>query len=103
MSSRIRKSFAFLTAAALLLSTAAPAFAEDDAAARRARDREVPVVMDALVLRPLGVGMVLVGGLFFGLASPMVALTRPNEFGKLYDVLLRGPIEYTFVDPLGQH
>jgi hypothetical protein len=57
------------------------------------------MVVDALVLRPLGAGASVVGFAAFVIAAP---LTWPGgNLGNSWDLFVIGPYEYTFVRPLG--
>lgn len=89
----------------LVLALAAPAgassgFSRDEGDAPNA----VPVVFDALVLRPLGL-MATIGGaaLYAFPVAPITLITRPGDIWKPFGPLVAAPGKYTFADPLGQH
>jgi hypothetical protein len=65
---------------------------------------QVPVVVDALILRPMGL-LVTAGGLVLYAfpVLPIVALTRPTDMFKPLGPLVAAPAKYTFSDPLGYH
>ncbi len=92
---------AALVAAALIFAQITPAVAS-------ARDfenrREVNIVFDAMLLRPLGLAATALGGMLFAFpVGPIVALTRPADIRKPLDFLVLRPARYVFVDPLGHH
>jgi hypothetical protein len=67
-------------------------------------EHAVPIVVDALLLRPMGLMMTALGAVFYAFpVAPIVALTRPADLGKPFKTLVAVPARYTFVDPLGQH
>ena len=102
MTKRFRGISAALAVCVLLVSAATPSLA---AANMTNADREaaVPVVLDALILRPMGLGMTVLGTMMFGLVAPILAITRPTDMGKPFRALVVAPARYTFVDPLGLH
>jgi hypothetical protein len=71
-----------------------------------ARQDQVPVVFDALLMRPPGF-VAMVGGFgLFALAvavPPFVLAWRPTEMHKTFKSLVVNPFRFTFVDPLGYH
>lgn len=104
MSHRIRQLVAALAACGLLLGLAAPAAAQSSALNNADRESTVPIVFDALVLRPVGLAMTLVGSAIFVVpVAPVMAVTRPTDMGKPFQQLVVAPARYTFVDPLGLH
>ena len=66
-------------------------------------ERSVNVVFDALILRPIGLVVTGLGAVAYGLAAPIVAITRPKDILKPLEPLVLAPARYTFVDPIGQH
>lgn len=102
MSKRLRLLSAALAGCALLATSASPSFATTTLTAAD-REASVPVVIDALLLRPLGLGMTVVGAGIFAVAAPIMAITRPTDMGKPFRKLVIAPARYTFVDPLGLH
>lgn len=102
MSKRFRAISAALAAFALLVSTASPSLAAGNMT-NADREAAVPVVFDAIILRPLGLGMTVLGAVLYGFAAPIMAITRPTDMGKPFRALVVRPARYTFVDPLGLH
>ncbi len=102
MSHQIRTVAALLAASAILLGSAAPAAAAINEGLRAA-ERSMPVLLDMLVMRPLGLLLTTMGTVFFVATSPLVLITRPTDIAKPFKVLVARPFTYTFVDALGEH
>jgi hypothetical protein len=100
MFTRARTIVVALVTAALLLGHAAPAVALTD---DYAREHSVPVLFDALFLRPTGLIMTALGLGFSPLPMAICAVTRPTDILKPFKALVIRPARYTFVDPLGMH
>jgi len=97
---RIRSLAATLAVAALVMGHAAPASAgtlED------IDDNSVPAMFDLVFMRPLGLVATAAGVAVFLPAAALTAIFRPKDVGVTFDKLVRGPAEFTFVDPLGSH
>jgi len=102
MMKRTRALTVALAVCALLLTHVGPAAAT--ASLNNAdRESEVPVVIDAVFLRPVGLGMLVFGTVAYGVMAPIMAITRPTDMGKPFQKLVVAPARYTFVDPLGMH
>jgi len=101
MFSNLRGLVAALAICALL--AAAPASAASLTSNKSVEERSVPVVFDALFLRPIGLVITIGGAVAYGVSVPFVAMTRPTDLGKPLEPLVLRPARYTFVDPLGQH
>ena len=102
MRTRFRRPVAALASAALILCLAAPAgaFARDEGD----RENSVPIVIDVLLLRPLGFLMTLGGvALYVFPVAPVTALIRPTDIAKPLGPLVAAPGRFTFGDPLGYH
>ena len=95
---------AALVAAALLVGSAGHAGATtfEDEGLDAAR-KDTPIVLDALVLRPVGIVVTAIGTVLFVPAAAVVGATRPVDIGKPFQMLVANPFRYTFIDPLGQH
>ena len=64
----------------------------------------VPIVVDVLLLRPLGLMATAVGAVIYAFpVAPIVAVTRPGDLMKPFGPLVAEPGKFTFSDPLGQH
>lgn len=104
MSNRIRRLSAALVACAAIVALAAPASAQSGTLNNADREAAVPPLFDALVLRPVGLVMTVVGTAIFVVpVAPVMAVTRPTDMGKPFQQLVVAPARYTFVDPLGLH
>jgi hypothetical protein len=104
MSLRFRRYAAALSAAVLLIAAASPIAAASRMVDDGDRPNSVPVVFDAIVLRPIGLMMTVFGAMFYAVpVAPIVAMTRPTDLGKPLSILVVGPARFTFGDPLGQH
>ena len=102
MHNRFRAAVAALALAALIFSLASPsaAFPRDDGDV----PNRVPVVFDALFLRPAGLLMTAGGVLLYIFpVAPFTLLTRPTDIAKPLGPLVAAPAKFTFADPLGQH
>jgi hypothetical protein len=94
-----------ILALALIIGLASPAVA----ATSLGRDdgdveQSVPAVFDALLLRPIGLAMTIMGTVFYAVpVAPITAITRPSDLDKPFKLLVAAPARYTFADPLGQH
>ena len=99
-----RLTAASLTAIAILFTQAAPAAAQTSALANADREASVPLLIDALVLRPMGLVLTVAGAAVFAVpVAPVMAVTRPTDLGKPFRKLVVEPARYTFIDPLGLH
>jgi len=93
-----------LLAAALLLGPVGSAVGADfDDQGLEATKKDTPVVLDAFILRPVGLALTAVGTALFVPAAAVVGATRPTDIGKPFQILVANPFRYTFMDPLGQH
>jgi hypothetical protein len=101
MFSNLRGLAAALVICALL--AAAPSSADSFSSNRSVEARAVPVIFDALFLRPIGLVMTISGAVVYGVSVPFVAMTRPTDLGTPLEPLVLKPARYTFVDPIGQH
>jgi hypothetical protein len=98
MSRRLRNWVAVVSALALV-AAAAPVAASDDYDQRSS----APVLVDVLILRPLGLMAFATGAAIMAVVAPMVLLVRPQGIHKPYDLLVLQPARYVWVDPLGTH
>jgi len=102
MSGWIRSLTAALVASAVLLSGVAPALAFKDEGFE-ATEQQTPAVLDAMILRPAGLLMIVGGIVLFVPVGAVTAITRPTNIGKPFHTLVGTPFRYTFLDPLGEH
>ena len=99
---RTRKAAAVVALVAIMVSGATPALAFKDEGLT-AREKSVPVLLDAMFLRPIGLVMTAGGAALAVVPTAFVALTRPTDIVKPLDALVAKPFRYTFMDPLGEH
>ncbi len=99
---RTRATVAALAAATVLLVGAAPALAYTDEGLEATR-KATPWLLDAMILRPVGLLTLIGGTVIFLPAGAIVGLTRPTDIGKPFERLVAVPFRYTFMDPLGEH
>ena len=97
----VRGFFVALAIGALLLSHAAPAAASKTDNFNRVH--AVPVLIDALFLRPIGLVMTALGTARAPLPMVIVGVTHPQDIFKPFKALVVAPARFTFVDPIGQH
>jgi hypothetical protein len=88
----------FFLAIALCALVSAPAHAD------QGNDRNsVPVGFDLATRALFGIPLTIVGAVAMIPVGFVTAITRPTEMRKPFDMLVMGPVRYTWVDPLGEH
>ena len=97
---RIRTIVALLAASALLCGSAMAAPFNQGLSGP---EKETPLFLDMLVLRPGGLVLTAVGTVLFVATSPIVLVTRPTDIAKPFKALVARPFAYTFMDELGEH
>ena len=73
---------------------------EETASSRQSKPEDIPVLIDVLILRPVGLASCAVG-----LAATVFALPFAIPSGsveKVTQALIREPFDYTFRRPLGE-
>jgi hypothetical protein len=103
MSRSIRAFVAAFLTSALILTQAAPAFATTTMGSVENEPNAVPVLIDAMILRPVGMLVTAFGAAGFCMVAPFVAITRPTDLGKPFSALVVAPARFTWVDRLGTH
>ena len=98
MSRRLRSGVAVVSAL-VMIAVAAPVAASDDYDQRSS----APIMVDVLILRPLGVAALATGIGIMAIVAPSVLLMRPQGIHKPFDLLVLQPARYIWVDPLGTH
>jgi len=78
----------------IMLFSATPAFAASSDI------DSTDVILDAILLRPLGLVSTAFGSVFFVVTLPISAIT--GSVGTTYEVLVEDTFVYTFRRPLGQ-
>ena len=70
------------------------------------REDQVPVVFDALFMRPPGL-VATIGGFVVWtvgvIVPPFILAWRPTELDETFNALVVNPARFTFADPLGHH
>lgn len=87
----------------LLFTAGAPAFAGnmDQAAPGQAESMDdVPMIIDVLVLRPMGFASCVIGLAASIIALPFALPSKSTD--KVYQTLIVEPFQYTFMRPLGK-
>jgi hypothetical protein len=103
MPNRIRQFTAASATAALALAVALPARA-DRVAEIGNEPSSVPIILDAAVLRPIGLVTTIIGAVFYVFpVAPLMAVTRPADVFKPLKPLVGYPVQFTFIDPIGVH
>ena len=102
MSQRIRSFVALFAALAVLTVGAAPALALSDEGLA-ASEASTPIMLDALVMRPMGLVLTVIGIAVYAPTFAIVGVTRPTDLGKPFMLLIAQPFRYTFMDRLGSH
>jgi len=97
---QLRRFSAVLALAAVLL---APGASLAGTNIDRVGESGSPPMVDAFLMRPLGLMMLAASCGLFVPAAAITALVRPSELHVPYDILVRQPARYVFVDPLGSH
>ncbi len=101
---RLRRFTAALMTCALLVGAGTPAFGGTFSSdIGRSEINTVPVVLDAFILRPVGILMTGLGMATFAVLAPIMLITRPSNMNKPFNTLVVLPARFTFADPLGYH
>jgi hypothetical protein len=87
-------------AAFAMLGAAVPASASD---LDNIDPNSVPAPVDLILLRPLGVVATAAGAVAFVPAAAVTAVFHHQSVPSVFNLLVRGPYEFTFVDPIGAH
>jgi len=61
-----------------------------------------PKGFDLMIMRPISLGTVALGALFFIPLAPLAFITVPTEIGTVYDGLIGAPARFTFNRGLGE-
>ncbi len=98
----MRKLFAAAFCIALLAQPIGAYAASFDSA----REDQVPVVFDALFMRPPGL-VATIGGFVVWtvgvVVPPFILAWRPTQLDQTFNALVVNPARFTFADPLGYH
>jgi len=100
MSAVIRRTLAALIALSVIAPSAVLA---EDTNATHKEASNAPVVVDVLVMRPVGFVSLVMGVGLFAVTLPLTLITRPMEMGKPFKQLVVRPAKFLWSDPLGGH
>ncbi len=100
MKNTMKYFFIFMIVTSLVVASFGGAFALEKHPFTEKKDTTAGfMVLDALMVRPLGLGATILGTAVFVLALPFTAPTGYTK--KSYDKLMADPAKYTFTRPLG--
>jgi hypothetical protein len=91
------KKLALVAVLAALL--AAPARADSGPA----YSDQTPLGLDLIMRVAFGIPLTVAGAVAMVPAGIATAITRPSQMNETFDMLVMGPVRYTWVDPLGEH
>lgn len=100
----MRRIFMMFLAVAMISIACGPAFVEGAGRSfpvQKNGANDIPVIIDVLVLRPVGLAACVVG-----LAAAVIAMPfaiPSNSTDKVYQALIAEPFYYTFKRPLGKN
>ncbi len=97
----LRRFRTLVAAFAVVALVATPAFAGTDVG--KVDLDPAPAVVDAALMRPLGLAMLGVSALLWVPVAGVTAVTRPQDLHLTVDAMLVEPAKFVFVDPLGSH
>lgn len=109
MLNRIRRITAAFCLVALVAGITLPLSASADESFINSSDTEAnnmtsPVMLDLLVLRPIGLVTFCVSSvLFVAPVIPLTLITRPTELAKPFKAMVIKPALFVWADPLGKH
>jgi len=97
----LRTLLAALAVVGLLAVPATTAFAGSNIGTLE--NEKSPPMVDLLLMRPLGLAMLVVSGVFWVPTQAFTMMVRWEDRQKPIDYMLKGPAQFVFVDPLGEH
>lgn len=109
MLNQIRRLTASLCLVALVAGITLPLSASASDSFINSSDAEAnnmtsPVMVDLLLLRPVGLLTMCVSTLFFVFpVVPLTLLTRPSEIAKPWEIMVLEPARFVWSHPLGSH
>ena len=109
MLNRIRQTTAAFCLVALVAGVTLPlsASANDsfiNSSGSEANNTTSPVMLDLLLLRPVGLVSLAVSTVLFVVpVLPLTMITRPTEIGKPFESMVLEPARFVWKDPLGSH
>lgn len=109
MLNRIRRLTAAISLVALVAGITVPSFASAkesfiNSSGTEANNTTSPVMVDLLILRPVGLITMCVSTVLFVIpVVPLTLLTRPSEISKPWNIMVTAPARFVWADPLGSH
>ena len=97
----LRTLLAALAVIGLLAAPATTAFAGSNIGT--IESEKSPAMVDLMLMRPLGLVALVVSGAVWVPVQGFTMLVRWQDRQKPIDYMLKGPAEFVFVDPLGEH
>ncbi len=97
----LRTLLAALAVVGILAAPATSAFAASNI--ETIENEKAPPMVDLFLMRPLGLAMLAVSAVFWVPAQALTMAVRWEDRQKPIDYMLKGPAEFVFVDPLGEH
>ena len=97
----LRTALAALAVVGLLAAPATSAFAASNV--ELIENEKAPPMVDLFIMRPLGLAMLGVSAVLWVPAQAVTMVVRPKEYQTPIDYMLKGPAQFVFVDPLGEH
>ena len=107
-----RRFVSALTVAALVAFSATPSSAamstssngSSTSVAQNEHDADPsPPLFDMMVMRPLGLGVLAAGTLLMLPVGAIMLMIRPADIKLPYELLMKEPAQFVFVDPMGSH
>ncbi len=95
-----RRLAAALAVAALLFPAAAGA---QGFTGTKVEGSNASPAFDMIILRPVGFAGLVASAVLWIPAQAMTMITRPSEWEKPIDLMLKKPAAYVFTDPIGSH
>ena len=97
----LRTLFAALAVVGLLAAPATTAFAGSNIGTLETE--KAPAMVDLMLMRPLGLVGLVVSGVVWVPVQAFTMAVRWQDRQKPVDYMLKGPAEFVFVVPLGEH
>ena len=97
----LRTLLAALAVVGILAAPTTSAFAASNI--ETIENEKAPPMVDLFFMRPLGLAMLAVSAVFWVPAQALTMAVRWEDRQKPIDYMLKGPAEFVFVDPLGEH
>ena len=97
----LRTLLAALAVVGMLAAPATSAFAASNI--ETIENEKAPPMVDLLLMRPLGLAMLVVSAAAWVPAQAITMMVRWEDRQKPVDYMLKGPAQFVFVDPLGEH